>query len=86
LRRSAFSEIADNIYINTEYPGDREETIELINRAKERIKEFFGNLCCLDETVIADTTYPAIGINSRDKWYPLLACLLFGGKKGRERY
>ena len=50
--RSAFSEIADNIYINTEYPGDREEIIELIDSAKERVKEFFGDLCCLDETVI----------------------------------
>lgn len=50
--RSAFSEIADNTYINTEYSGDREETIGMIDSAKERVKEFFGDLCCLDETVI----------------------------------
>ena len=49
---SAFSEIADNVYINTEYSGDMEKTVGLIDAAKERVKEFFGDLRCLDETVI----------------------------------
>ena len=50
--RSAFSEIADNTYINSGFSGSREETIGLINSAKERVKEFFGDLRCLEDTVI----------------------------------
>lgn len=50
--RSAFCEISDNIYINTEYLGDKEELIGLIESAKERVKDFFGDLRSLDKTVI----------------------------------
>lgn len=50
--RSSFCEITDNVYINTGYSGDRKETIRLIGSAKERVTEFFGDLSCLNETVI----------------------------------
>ena len=50
--RSSFCEITDNVYINTEYSGDRKETIRLIDSAKERVTEFFGDLSSLNETVI----------------------------------
>ncbi len=50
--RSAFTEIADNIYINRDYSGNREETIVLIDSAKERVKDFFGDLRCLEDTVM----------------------------------
>ena len=50
--RSAFEEIDDNIYINRSFSGSIEETIGLIDSAKERVKDFFGDLCCLEDTVI----------------------------------
>ena len=50
--RSAFEEIDDNIYINRSFSGSIEEAIGLIDSAKERVKDFFGDLCCLEDTVI----------------------------------
>ena len=50
--RSAFVGIDNNIYINRYFSGSREEAIVLIDSAKERAKEFFGDLCCLEDTVI----------------------------------
>lgn len=50
--RSAFEEIADNIYINRSFSGSIEETSGMIDNAKERVQEFFGDLRCLDKTVI----------------------------------
>ena len=50
--RSAFVGIDNNIYINRYFSGSIEEAIVLIDSAKERAKEFFGDLCCLEDTVI----------------------------------
>ena len=50
--RSAFEEIDDNTYINRSFSGSIEKAIGLIDSAKERVKEFFGDLCCLEDTVI----------------------------------
>ena len=50
--RSAFVGIDNNIYINRNFSGSIEEAIVLIDSAKERAKEFFGDLCCLEDTVI----------------------------------
>ena len=50
--RSAFEEIDDNIYINRSFSGSIEEAIGRIDSAKERVKDFFGDLCCLEDTVI----------------------------------
>lgn len=51
-RRASFEEIADNVYVNRDYAGSREEIIRLIGEAKSRDAVFFGSLTCLDHTVI----------------------------------
>ena len=50
--RSSFEGITDNIYINRDYLGNREETIQLTDGAKKRVEKFYGDLRCLDNTVI----------------------------------
>ena len=48
--RSAFTEIASHVYINRDYAGDRQELLEMIEQAKERVRTFFGDLHFQDET------------------------------------
>ena len=50
--RHAFERIADGIYVNKDYAGSREEIIRLTDGAKERDREFFGELLCPEDTVI----------------------------------
>lgn len=50
--RPAFTEIADNIYINKNYTGDQQEVLDLISQAEERDRAFYGELSFWDETVI----------------------------------
>ena len=50
--RTAFTEIADHIYINQNNAGDHQAMLDLIEQAKERDRAFFGELCFLDETII----------------------------------
>ena len=50
--RSQFEKISDNIYVNKGYSGDIEEAVRLEEQAKQRTEEFFGELTCLDSTVI----------------------------------
>ena len=50
--RYSFEEIADNIYINTDNAENKEEIIELIDSAKERDRVFFGELQCVNDTII----------------------------------
>ena len=48
--RSAFTEIASHVYINRDYAGDRQELLEMIGQAKDRVRTFFGDLHFQDET------------------------------------
>ena len=51
-RRNAFVEISDHIYLNKNFKGDKEEILENIQLAKERTEAFFGELKCLDKTIL----------------------------------
>ena len=48
--RSAFTEIADHVYINQNYLGNRQELLGMIEQSEERVKAFFGDLYYMDET------------------------------------
>ena len=48
--RSAFTEIASHVYINRDYAGDRQELLEMIEQAKDRVRTFFVDLHFQDET------------------------------------
>ena len=48
--RSAFMEIASHVYINQNYAGDRQELLDMIKQAKDRVRAFFGGLYFQDET------------------------------------
>ena len=48
--RSAFTEIADHIYINKDNARDRREILSLIEQAEERDRLFWGDLRYHDET------------------------------------
>lgn len=48
--RSAFTEIASHVYINSNYAGDRQELLEMIEQAKDRVRTFFGDVLFQDET------------------------------------
>ena len=49
--RSAFTEIDEHVYINKDYAGDRQELMEMIGQAKDRVNNFFGGLSFQDETI-----------------------------------
>ena len=49
--RSAFTKIASHVYINRNYAGDRQELLEMIEQAKDRVRTFFGDLRFQDETI-----------------------------------
>ncbi|MCR4644033.1 MAG: hypothetical protein K5695_01310 [Oscillospiraceae bacterium] len=46
--RPGYTKIADNIYVNKDYAGDRNEIIAIVNEAKARDTAFFGELKGLD--------------------------------------
>lgn len=48
--RSAFTEIADHVYINQNYAGNREELLGMIEQGEERVRAFFGELYYMDKT------------------------------------
>ena len=50
--RSAFTEIADHVYINRNHARDHQEILSLIGQAEGRVREFFGDLRFQDETTI----------------------------------
>ena len=49
--RSAFTEIDEHVYINKNYAGDRQELMEMIEQAKDRVNNFFGELSFQDNTI-----------------------------------
>ncbi len=49
--RSAFTEIADHVYINKNGKLDQQEILDLIEQAKGRVRAFFGDLRFQDDTV-----------------------------------
>ena len=51
-RRASFEKISDNVYVNRDYSGSRDEIISFIDEAKSRVALFFGSLTCRDHTVI----------------------------------
>ena len=50
--RASFEAVADNVYMNRDHAGDRKEAIQMIDRAKERVETFFGDLRGLEDTII----------------------------------
>ena len=48
--RSAYTEIADHVYINNTNARDHQEILDLIKQAEERDRSFWGDLRYLDET------------------------------------
>ena len=50
--RASFERLAENVYVNRDYAGDKTAIPEIVERAKARDAEFFGELECLDETVV----------------------------------
>ena len=48
---SEFTEIADHVYINRNYAGDRQEILSMIKEAEERVEAFFGDLRFPAETI-----------------------------------
>ena len=50
--RASFEKISDNVFINRDYAGNRDEITGLINKAKSRAADFYGSLTCQDHTVI----------------------------------
>ena len=49
--RPAFTEIADHVYINKSNAREHQEILDLIERAEERVRAFFGDLRFSDETI-----------------------------------
>ena len=49
--RASFEAVADNVYMNRDHAGDRKEAIQMIDRAKERVETFFGDLRSLEDTI-----------------------------------
>ena len=49
--RSEFTEIASHVYINRDYAGDKQELLEMIEQAKDRVRTFFGDVRFQDETI-----------------------------------
>ena len=50
--RASFEKISDNVYVNRNYAGSRDEITHLIGEAKSRVAVFFESLTCRDHTVI----------------------------------
>ena len=50
--RASFEKISDNVYVNRNYAGSRDEITHLIDEAKSRVKVFYGSLTCPDRTAI----------------------------------
>ena len=50
--RASFEKISDNVYVNRNYAGSRDEITHLIDEAKSRVKDFYGSLTCPDRTAI----------------------------------
>ena len=50
--RGSFERISDNVYVNKDYAGNREQISDLLDEAKARDASFFGSLMCPDHTVI----------------------------------
>lgn len=49
--RPAFTEISGHVYINKNNARDHQEILDLIERAEERVRAFFGDLRFSDETI-----------------------------------
>ena len=49
--RSEFTKIASHVYINRNYAGDRQELLEMIEQAKDRVRTFFGDMLFQDKTI-----------------------------------
>lgn len=50
--RASFEIISDNVFVNRNYAGNRDDITVLINEAIARDTDFFGSLVCCDHTVI----------------------------------
>ena len=50
--RDSFEKISDNVFVNRNYEGNRDEITGIIDDAKERVADFFGTLTHHDHTII----------------------------------
>ncbi|MBR3629859.1 MAG: hypothetical protein IKN55_05235 [Oscillospiraceae bacterium] len=50
--RPGYTKIMDNVYVNKDYAGDRNEIIALVNEAKVRDTAFFGEMKGLDNWLL----------------------------------
>ena len=50
--RASFEKISDNVFVNRNYAGNRDDIAVLIDEAIARDTDFFGSLVCRDHTVI----------------------------------
>ena len=50
--RASFEKISDNVFVNRNYAGNRDDIAALIDEAIARDMGFFGSLVCRDHTVI----------------------------------
>ena len=50
--RASFDKISDNVFVNRNYAGNRDDIAVLIDEAIARDMGFFGSLVCRDHTVI----------------------------------
>ena len=50
--RASFEKISDNVFVNRNYAGNRDDIAALIDEAIARDTDFFGSLVCRDHTII----------------------------------
>lgn len=50
--RSSFEEISDNVFFNKNYSGDTKAVLQMIDNAKDRNENFWGQLQFEDDTII----------------------------------
>lgn len=49
-----FTEVQANVYIDNSYSGNRDDVITIINEAKDRVSDFWGNTESLPRIIISD--------------------------------
>ena len=65
--RPGYTKIADNIYVNKDYAGDRNEVLALVEEAKARDTAFFGELQGFDDWTLVVYDDPKLTPKLGDK-------------------
>ena len=58
--RHSFAEFGEHMYINRSYSGGSSEPEALISQAQERVRAFYGDLCCMEHTYLIICDDPAL--------------------------